>query len=292
MVMSEGGQWSYPLKVYEDNATTCYTPDITAPAWVAWNADQFRQSGKYQTYLYVYSKRKQATARWTLMVETRANTAIVAMPFSVQHISLSDHATPAFISKSAAKITAIVTDEVARFHGDTVEDVVQKEKYITLKNILCSNNNPDCDLSDAELKKKYPIYPTSAPQLITGAIPGVNCGIGTNRSCCCAGDAPQPPATMGNAPGAASTAVTKSQNTAPPPIRTDGQIEMDLLHALGADSALKDSSISVATAQGEVTLSGTVPNESCRELAELIAKYVPGVVKVHNNLTVGGARSR
>lgn len=67
---------------------------------------------------------------------------------------------------------------------------------------------------------------------------------------------------------------------------------MDLLHALGADSALKDSSISVATAQGEVTLSGTVPNESCRELAELIAKYVPGVVKVHNNLTVGGARSR
>jgi hypothetical protein len=158
MVMSESGQWSYPLKVYEDEATTAYTPDITTPGWVAGNADQFRQTGKYLTYLYVYSKRNHTTARWTLVVETRTNTAVVTMPFSVQHISLSDHATPAFISKSAAKITVIVTKEVAQFHGDTVEDVVRKEKYTTLRMILCDNQKPDCNLSDSDLQKKYPIY--------------------------------------------------------------------------------------------------------------------------------------
>jgi osmotically-inducible protein OsmY len=102
-------------------------------------------------------------------------------------------------------------------------------------------------------------------------------------------------------PASTGTAAQRSEESYPgtaptaPPIqpataaeaRTDGQIEMDVLHALGANSALKDSLISAATAQGEVTLSGTVPNESCRELAELIAKYVPGVARVHNNLTVG-----
>lgn len=187
MVMSEGGEWSYPLKVYEDTATTAYTPDITTPGWVAGNADQFRRTGKYLTYLYVYTKRKHTTARYTLVVETRSNTAVVAQPFLNQHISLSDHATPEFISKSAAKITAIVTNEVARFQGDTVEDVIRKEKYTTLRMMLCSagpgNPNPDCNLSDSDLRAKYPTYAGNPLQLIPGADPGVNCGIGTGKSC-------------------------------------------------------------------------------------------------------------
>jgi len=69
--------------------------------------------------------------------------------------------------------------------------------------------------------------------------------------------------------------------------RTDGQIEMDVVHALDASKALKSDLITAATIQGEVTLSGTVSGQASSELAESIASRVPGVTAVHNNLKVG-----
>ena len=69
--------------------------------------------------------------------------------------------------------------------------------------------------------------------------------------------------------------------------RSDGQIEMDVVHALDASEALKNDLITAATIQSEVTLSGTVSSDSSKQLAESIAKTVPGVTKVHNNLKVG-----
>ena len=69
--------------------------------------------------------------------------------------------------------------------------------------------------------------------------------------------------------------------------RSDGQIEMDVVHALDAAAALKNDLITAATIQGEVTLSGTVATEASRQLAESIAAHVNGVTKVHNNLKVG-----
>src|ERR1700758_4209886 len=69
--------------------------------------------------------------------------------------------------------------------------------------------------------------------------------------------------------------------------RSDGQIEMDVVHALDASQALKNDLITAATIQGEVTLSGTVSSDSSKQLAESIVKGVPGVSKVHNNLKVG-----
>jgi hypothetical protein len=69
--------------------------------------------------------------------------------------------------------------------------------------------------------------------------------------------------------------------------RTDGQIEMDVVHALDASQALKNDLITAATIQGEVTLSGTVSADSSKQLAESIVKGVPGVTNVHNNLKVG-----
>ena len=69
--------------------------------------------------------------------------------------------------------------------------------------------------------------------------------------------------------------------------RTDGQIEMDVVHALDASKALKSDLITAATIQGEVTLSGTVSSEASSELAESIAGRVPGVTTVHNSLKVG-----
>jgi hypothetical protein len=79
-----------------------------------------------------------------------------------------------------------------------------------------------------------------------------------------------------------------AQDTAPAPgPRTDGQIEMDVVHALDASKALKNDLITAATIQGEVTLSGTVSSAASGELAESIAAHVPGVTKVNNNLKVG-----
>jgi hypothetical protein len=69
--------------------------------------------------------------------------------------------------------------------------------------------------------------------------------------------------------------------------RSDGQIEMDVVHALDASQALKNDLITAATVQSEVTLSGTVSSQASKQLAESIASHVNGVTKVHNNLTVG-----
>jgi BON domain len=69
--------------------------------------------------------------------------------------------------------------------------------------------------------------------------------------------------------------------------RTDGQIEMDVVHALDASAALKNDLITAATIQGEVTLSGTVSSDASKQLADSIASHVDGVTKVHNNLQIG-----
>jgi hypothetical protein len=69
--------------------------------------------------------------------------------------------------------------------------------------------------------------------------------------------------------------------------RSDGQIEMDVVHALDASKALKDDLITAATIQGEVSLSGTVSTAASSELAESIVAHVAGVTKVNNNLKVG-----
>ena len=83
-------------------------------------------------------------------------------------------------------------------------------------------------------------------------------------------------------------AVALAQNAAPASgQRTDGQIEMDVVHALDASNALKKDLITAATIQSEVTLSGTVSSEASKELAESIAGHVPGVTAVHNNLKIG-----
>jgi hypothetical protein len=73
--------------------------------------------------------------------------------------------------------------------------------------------------------------------------------------------------------------------------RTDGQIEMDVVHALDATPELKNELITAATIQGEVTLSGTVASESSSKLAESIVTHVSGVTKVNNELLVGNAQA-
>jgi hypothetical protein len=73
--------------------------------------------------------------------------------------------------------------------------------------------------------------------------------------------------------------------------RTDGQVEMDVVHALDAQPSLQQDWITAGTVQGEVTLSGTCASEANKKLAESTAAKVPGVVKVVDNLKVGDPQS-
>jgi osmotically-inducible protein OsmY len=90
-------------------------------------------------------------------------------------------------------------------------------------------------------------------------------------------------------------ALAQTTPVAPPPapvdssngVRTDSQIEMEVVHALDDAQKLKGDLITAATIQGEVTLSGTVSSNSNRKLANSIAKHVQGVTKVYDNLKVG-----
>jgi len=86
-------------------------------------------------------------------------------------------------------------------------------------------------------------------------------------------------------------AMALAQASPADPVRTDGQIEMDVVHALDASTVLKNDLITAATIQGEVTLSGTVSVASSRDLAESIASQVQGVTKVHNNLKAGNQQN-
>ncbi|HZB88702.1 MAG TPA: BON domain-containing protein [Terracidiphilus sp.] len=69
--------------------------------------------------------------------------------------------------------------------------------------------------------------------------------------------------------------------------RTDGQIEIDVVHALDASQALKNDLITAATIQSKVTLSGTVSSADAKQLAESIVKGVPGVTGVEDHMKVG-----
>jgi hypothetical protein len=91
--------------------------------------------------------------------------------------------------------------------------------------------------------------------------------------------------------GAALVVLSGAMALAQDATRTDGQIEMDVVHGLDATAELKNDLITAATIQGEVTLSGTVSSESSRKLAESIAAHVQGVTKVNNGLTVGSPQA-
>jgi hypothetical protein len=69
--------------------------------------------------------------------------------------------------------------------------------------------------------------------------------------------------------------------------RSDGQIEMDVVHALDASQTLKNDLITAATIQSEVTLAGTVSSQASKDLAGSLSAQVPGVTKVNNNLKIG-----
>src|SRR5262249_39957531 len=66
----------------------------------------------------------------------------------------------------------------------------------------------------------------------------------------------------------------------------DAQISSDIQGKMNTDSGLQGKQLSVQSANGTVTLSGTVDNDAQREAAARYASAEPGVKQVVNNLQV------
>ena len=69
----------------------------------------------------------------------------------------------------------------------------------------------------------------------------------------------------------------------------DSQLTSQIQSRLNQDSGLHDKQITVQTAGGVVTLSGTVENETQREAAARYASGTPGIKEVVNNLETASA---
>src|SRR6202521_2238392 len=69
----------------------------------------------------------------------------------------------------------------------------------------------------------------------------------------------------------------------------DSQLTSQIQSKLNQDSGLHDKQITVQTAGGVVTLSGTVENETQREAAARYASATPGIKQVVNNLETASA---
>jgi osmotically-inducible protein OsmY len=70
--------------------------------------------------------------------------------------------------------------------------------------------------------------------------------------------------------------------------RSDDRIREDVSEQLWADPWIDASEMSVAVADGEVTLEGTVNDRASKRLAEDVAETCPGVKDVHNRLKIAG----
>src|SRR3979411_146010 len=69
----------------------------------------------------------------------------------------------------------------------------------------------------------------------------------------------------------------------------DSQLTSQIQSKLSQDSGFHDKQITVQTAAGVVTLSGTVENETQREAAARYASVTPGIKEVVNNLETASA---
>ncbi len=85
--------------------------------------------------------------------------------------------------------------------------------------------------------------------------------------------------------------VTSIQNqivVKPPTVRSDATILSDIRAHYAQNPVIPASKVNVAVANGVVTLTGTVSSFVQADQAESVARFIPGVIDVRNNLFVSG----
>ena len=192
MVLDDTNTWQEPIEIFADAKMRVFIPDITGPMWAAWHVKRVgAHDFTYFLDVYTYYPDKRQTAVELIYVDTSKPSQIVSR--SPLRDRVIDTSKDPSIAKIVAKITALVRPEAERQPAEAaqLQSSLQQERQAVARMALCaesSNTNPDCNLSDSDFRKKYPANPRPAPKLIPGAVPGVNCGVGTDKSCCCADD--------------------------------------------------------------------------------------------------------
>jgi hyperosmotically inducible protein len=82
----------------------------------------------------------------------------------------------------------------------------------------------------------------------------------------------------------ADTPQGQARSEGPGEVASDTAITTEVKSRLESEYQLRDSDISVSTANGEVTLEGSVSGANAKSAAEDAARSVEGVRTVHNNL--------
>ena len=166
LVMDEAGHWSIPISVYSDSDVELFIPDITAPAWVAWHTQEFREKGTYSVTLFSDYKKDHLCRtqrivghttdpkylevckalryeRMLVSVDTRKNTVTLvatilmgrdAQPWNSwrplnQTVPLSS------VPHAAAytRISTIVAKEVSDFKGATAQQIMENNRNVMAK---------------------------------------------------------------------------------------------------------------------------------------------------------------
>jgi osmotically-inducible protein OsmY len=82
------------------------------------------------------------------------------------------------------------------------------------------------------------------------------------------------------------------QVTVTPVVRTDSQLRSDIERAMHDDNATRPYAITIASADGKVTLSGTVDSWQQKSMFAEVAKEVPGVRALDNAIVVHHSATR
>ena len=90
---------------------------------------------------------------------------------------------------------------------------------------------------------------------------------------------------------AASPAFAQNNTAQQQAARTDADIQSDVAYGIAHDATLQGQQVTAYTAQGQVTLNGSVATEQQRQQAETIAANVEGVSGIRNNIAVSGQAS-
>jgi hypothetical protein len=193
MVKDDLGNFQESIEVFRSATTRMFIPDITGPAWAAWHVKKTGERDfTYFVDVYSYYPAKRATAVELIYVNTRDSTHVtVQTMFYRKAIDISKNP---ILRQATSKITALVRPEAMRQPSETaaMQQTIHQNAELQARMAACIANDPDCNLSLLDFEKKHPAYPKPALELVPGAIPGVNCGVGTNRSCCCASGANGP----------------------------------------------------------------------------------------------------
>jgi hypothetical protein len=93
------------------------------------------------------------------------------------------------------------------------------------------------------------------------------------------------------APPEPGKSVEKPKSAATAAVTDDATITKTIQEKFAASSSLKDVPVQVVTKNGVVTLTGQVKNPGAKGSATRMAKGVPGVKEVDNQMTVAGGTS-